>query len=206
MEDIVAVGIGQYRGNGNYSLCCCTQFLKGRVRLIIADVLFYFLAFFAVFFAILVVVNANPVHAALSLVLSMVTLAFLFMNMGALLAAGVQLIVYAGAVMVLFVMVMMLFDLRKELRAYSVGRLSNILKVGTIALVAGLLLGVVFKSSEMVGILGAPNVTVMKATQIAAQLLFTKYVFAFEVVSVLLLVVVVGAVALSRIVGGTHAK
>ena len=94
----------------------------------VQDLLFYFLGGLSLFGALGVVLAANPIYASLFLVLSMVSISGIFFSLGAYFVAGVQLLVYAGAVMVLFVMVIMIFDLKKELSPYSDGFLRNILK------------------------------------------------------------------------------
>jgi NADH-quinone oxidoreductase subunit J len=167
---------------------------------------FYMLALFLIFFAYKVISSPNPIHSALYLVLTMIGLAAAFYNLGAHFIAGVQMIVYAGAVMVLFVMVLMLFDLRAEIRAFSRGLISGALKVISAALLAGLALGA---ANSSVSILEAPASSTpanMDATKQLGILLYTKYLFAFEVLGVLLLVVAVGVVAVSRMKGGTHAQ
>jgi NADH-quinone oxidoreductase subunit J len=165
---------------------------------------FYSLAFFLLFFAFKTITVPNPIHSALYLVMTMIGLAGVFFNLGAHFIAGVQMIVYAGAVMVLFVMVLMLFDLRAEIRSFSRGLLSGALKVMAAAMLAGFALGAA-KSS--VAILEAPaSAPTVDVTRQLGILLYTKYLYAFEVLGVLLLVVAVGVVAVSRIKGGTHAR
>ena len=166
---------------------------------------FYGLAFFLIFFAFKTVTVPNPIHSALYLVLTMVGLAAAFFNLGAQFIAGVQMIVYAGAVMVLFVMVLMLFDLESELRAFSRGLISGALKVISAALLAGFALGA---ANSSVGLLEAKETAPLSGdvTRQLGILLYTKYLFAFEVLGVLLLVVAVGVVAVSRMKGGTHAQ
>lgn len=166
---------------------------------------FYSLALFLIFFAFKTITSINPIHSALYLVLTMIGLAAVFFNLGAHFIAGVQMIVYAGAVMVLFVMVLMLFDLRAELRAFSRGLFSGMLKLISAAFLAGLLWGA---GDSSVAILETPA-SAPAGGDVTRQLgimLYTKYLFAFEVLGVLLLVVAVGVVAVSRIKGGTHAK
>jgi NADH-quinone oxidoreductase subunit J len=167
---------------------------------------FYTLAMFLIFFAYRTITEANPIHSALYLALTMIGLAGVFFNLGAQFIAGVQLIVYAGAVMVLFVMVLMLFDLNAELKAFSRGLLSGGLKVMSAALLAGLALGA---ASNSIGILDANSKASLANVDVTKQLgimLYTKYLYAFEVLGILLLVVAVGVVAVSRIKGGTHAQ
>lgn len=166
---------------------------------------FYSLAFFLIFFAYQTITVTNPIHSALYLVLTMIGLAGVFFNLGAQFIAGVQMIVYAGAVMVLFVMVLMLFDLRTELRAFSRGLLSGALKVMSAALMAGLAVGA---ANSSLAVMENPELNLEKAdvTRQLGILLYTKYLFAFEALGILLLVVAVGVVAVSRMKGGTHAK
>lgn len=166
---------------------------------------FYSLALFLIFFAYQVITVANPIHSALYLALTMIGLAAVFFNLGAHFIAGVQMIVYAGAVMVLFVMVLMLFDLRAELRAFSRGLISGALKIMSAALLAGLALGAANSSVAVLENTEAPAVSV-DATKQLGILLYTKYLYAFEVLGILLLVVAVGVVAVSRMKGGTHAQ
>jgi NADH-quinone oxidoreductase subunit J len=166
---------------------------------------FYGLAFFLIFFAYKTITVPNPIHSALYLVLTMVGIAAEFFNLGAQFIAGVQMIVYAGAVMVLFVMVLMLFDLKAELRSFTRGLFSGGLKVVASALLAGFALGA---ANSSVAILNepanpAPQVDVTKQLSV---LLYTKYLYAFETLGILLLVVAVGVVAVSRMKGGTHAE
>jgi len=165
---------------------------------------FYSLAFFLLFFAFKTITVPNPIHSALYLVLTMIGLAGVFFNLGAHFIAGVQMIVYAGAVMVLFVMVLMLFDLRAEIRAFSRGLFSGALKVMSAAMLAGLALGA---ANSSVAILETPAAAPGgDVTRQLGILLYTKYLYAFEALGVLLLVVAVGVVAVSRIKGGTHAR
>ena len=166
---------------------------------------FYSLALFLIFFAYRTITVPNPIHSALYLALTMIGLAACFFNLGAHFIAGVQMIVYAGAVMVLFVMVLMLFDLKAELKAFSKGLISGALKVMSAALLAGLALGAANSSIALQEVEGrlAPG---FDGTKQLGILLYTKYLFAFEVLGVLLLVVAVGVVAVSRMKGGTHAQ
>ena len=165
---------------------------------------FYTLAIFLIYFAFKTITVPNPIHSALYLVLTMIGLAGAFFNLGAHFIAGVQMIVYAGAVMVLFVMVLMLFDLKAELRSFSKGLLSGGLKVMSAALLAGLAIGA---ANSTVAILENQDPKVSgDVTRELGVLLYTRYLYAFEALGVLLLVVAIGVVAVSRIKGGTHAQ
>jgi NADH-quinone oxidoreductase subunit J len=170
------------------------------------DILFYFLAFTSLISAAAVILNRNPIYSALSLVLTMISMAGLFVSLDAYFIAGVQLIVYAGAVVVLFVMVLMLFDMKHELKTFSKGFLSNTLKLISVAVLLGVLAGasVLFLHTGFPEFTTDPAKT-MDLTKKLSEVLFTKYIFAFEAIGLLLLIIAVGAVTLSRIVGGTHA-
>jgi NADH-quinone oxidoreductase subunit J len=170
--------------------------------------LFWFLAITTIAGGITVVSVANPIYAALSLAFTMVSVAAVFVTLEAYFVAGVQLIVYAGAVMVLFVMVLMLFDLKHELEAFARGKVSGAIKLLTAGLLGGLLIGAIAYSPEGSKIaVGANQVAVAgDPTKNLGYRLFTQHIFAFEALGVLLLVIAVGAVALSRSKGGTHGQ
>lgn len=168
---------------------------------------FYVFAAILMLFAYKVVISPNPVHSALYLVLTMLMMAGFYFHLNAEFIAGVQIIVYAGAVMVLFVMVLMLFDLKHELRSFSKGLVSGLLKIVSAALVAGYLIGSFGESSSSPeGVTKATLVGGPGLTRDLSVLLYSKYLLPFEVLGVLLLIVAVGAVAVSRVRGGTHAK
>ena len=154
---------------------------------------FYLLGGGLIFCAVRVVTHRNPVYGALYLACALSALAGIFFLMSARFIAGVQLAVYAGAVIVLFVMVLMLFDLKADKHLWK----ASPFRWGVTAFIAGLTLGVTL----LEGIFGAvsrQNLDFFSAKAIAG-LLFTKYVLAFEVLGVLLLLIAVGVVALTRL-------
>lgn len=150
--------------------------------------------------AIGVVFNRNPVHAALSLVATLFGVAVLFVAQDAQFLAAVQIIVYAGAIVVLFLFVIMLLgvDRSEDLSSEPLtGQRPAALAAG--ALIAGSLVAILVASSitgaHSTGAKiasGTPNVNQL------AKLLFTDYLFAFELTSALLVIAVVGAVVLAR--------
>jgi NADH-quinone oxidoreductase subunit J len=169
--------------------------------------LFWFLALISVLGALGVLFFSSPLYAAFSLIGTMLGVSGLFATLGADFLAGVQLIVYAGAVLVLFVMVMMLFDLKHENRPFSVSQSSLLVKTAVVGLGLGLLLAAgflegAFHSPSMLSLGDASGMGVKKM----GELIFTKYMFLFQILGVLLLVVAVGAVALARSKGGTHER
>jgi NADH-quinone oxidoreductase subunit J len=172
-------------------------------------ILFWILAIMTAASALTVVLITNPIYSALSLAMTMVGVSALFVTLNAYFLAGVQLIVYAGAVMVLFVMVLMLFDLKHELHSFTHGKFSGAVKLACVGLLGGLIVGSVLMSSyNLISLPVQETASGMTGdnTKDLGHLLFSQYLFGFEALGVLLLIVAVGAVALSRSKGGTHAK
>jgi NADH-quinone oxidoreductase subunit J len=174
--------------------------------------LFWFLAFTTIASGLSVVLMTNPIYSALSLAMTMISVAAIFVTLQAYFLAGVQLIVYAGAVMVLFVMVLMLFDLKHELQAFTRGRATGAIKIASVGILSGLIVGAVTIGLTVAGrtksevISSTTSAGAADTTRSLAETLFLKNVFGFEALGVLLLVIAVGAVALSRSKGGTHAR
>ncbi|HTR62283.1 MAG TPA: NADH-quinone oxidoreductase subunit J [Candidatus Binataceae bacterium] len=158
-------------------------------------ILFWFLATLSVVAALGVVLQRNPVHCLLALVLTLLTIAVLFIGQGAVVVGFLQAIVYAGAIMVLFLFVIWLLNLPVE--TGSTGRLAAKLlgAIGVAALLAEL---EVFWVPSHLQVKAAGHVAGYGAIDALSQTLFSEDLIAFEVTSVLLLVAVVGAVALAR--------
>ncbi|MEO6627307.1 MAG: NADH-quinone oxidoreductase subunit J [Aquihabitans sp.] len=150
--------------------------------------------------AIGVITSENPVHSALSLVGTLFGVAVLFIAQDAEFLAAVQIIVYAGAIVVLFLFVIMLIgvDSTEDIRVEPLAGQRPL------ALITGLLLGGGMIAVVTLGaITGKPSSTakVDAATpnvEAIGRVLFTDYLWAFEITSVLLVIAVVGAVALAR--------
>lgn len=170
--------------------------------------LFWFLAIVTLVSGLSVILVSNPIYSALCLAMTMVGISALFVTLNAYFIAGVQLIVYAGAVMVLFVMVIMLFDLKKDLQAFTRGAFTGAVKIASVGLLAGLVVGAIAMSVSMLTEKTTDNPvtagTGMESTKALGNILFSKYIFGFEALGILLLVIAVGAVALARSKGGTH--
>jgi len=157
---------------------------------------FYVLAALTVASASGVVTFRNPVHSALSLVMALFLVAVCFASLGAHLVAALQIIVYAGAVMVLFLFVIMLLNLGEE-TAGSARPLVRVLAAGGTTVSAVLIASLVWKAvppTAEPAVLPAGFGT----TKALARSLFGDYLVAFELTSLLLLVAVVGAVVLAR--------
>lgn len=161
------------------------------------EILFYLLAALTLIFGALVVANPfsrNPVTSAMFLVLTIISLAGLFVLLHAFFLAAVQVIVYAGAVMVLFLFVIMLLDLKEEERRKIklAGLVAGLVSVGAIvAIFVRSLLAT--KPGE-----NLPAPTAVGDTATLGKMLFTNYLLPFEIVSILLLVAMVGVILLSK--------
>jgi NADH-quinone oxidoreductase subunit J len=158
-------------------------------------IIFFVLAIFAVLGAISLIVQKHPIHSALSLIVVMVALAGLYLLMGAEFVAAVQIIVYGGAIMVLFVFVIMLLNAGIEERT----NFSKLATVGGIPLALVLLVaiaGAIVGGQSSVQA-SAQNGAVAPTRQIAG-LLFQDFVYPFELTSFLILVAILGAIVLAQ--------
>ena len=160
------------------------------------DLFFYLFAGLTLLCGGLVVANPfsrNPVTSAMFLVLTIVSLAGLFVLLHAFFLAAVQVLVYAGAVMVLFLFVIMLLDLKEEARRKfkTFGVVAGLASVGALGLLT-------VKTIWSSGIGQGLNPQIDGATGALGKMLFTQYLLPFEIVSVLLLVAMVGVILLSK--------
>jgi NADH-quinone oxidoreductase subunit J len=149
--------------------------------------------------SVLVITSRSPVNSALSLIATMVSLAILFLLLNAPFLATIQVIVYAGAIMVLFLFVIMLLNLsknefgpeRRRAQRFFAILFCFLLLIGiTTVLSAG-------KFGSTNGESGSGTVT-PAGVEPLARLLFTKYLLPFELASVLLLVAIVGAIVMAK--------
>jgi len=157
--------------------------------------LFYFLSFVAVFSALLVVFSKNPVYSVLYLIITFFSIAGHYVLLNAQFLAVVHVIVYAGAIMVLFLYVIMLLNLNAESEPHK----STFLKFAA-TICAGLLLIVLIgslKGSELIvdQTVRGSDIGLVKNL---GKVLFTDFLLPFEIASVLLLAAMVGAVMLGK--------
>jgi NADH-quinone oxidoreductase subunit J len=160
---------------------------------------FYFLSFLAVLSALMVVFSRNPIYSVLYLVITFFCVGGHYLILSADFLFAVHIIVYAGAIMVLFLYVIMLLNLNKESETPK----SNLLKF-TAVISAGLLMLVIIAAlrgaeTTMITFDANNNIGLVKNL---GQMLFNEFLLPFEVVSILLLAAMVGAVML----GKTHMK
>jgi len=164
-------------------------------------VLFFVFGTIAVGAAINLLAQRHPINSALSLIVVMASLAALFLLMGAEFLAAIQVIVYAGAIMVLFVFVIMLLNAGEEERTPG-SRVAMLLGFPAVVLLAGLVAWTLLARNphpvpvDLAGrFLGSPAAI--------AQLLFRDFLLPFEITSILILIAIMGAVVLASPAGTT---
>jgi NADH-quinone oxidoreductase subunit J len=164
----------------------------------IGDAGFYVFAVLTLVCGGLVVFNPfsrNPVTSAMCLVLCIASMAGLFVLLHAFFLAAVQILVYAGAVMVLFLFVIMLLDLKVEERRNInlFGLAAGVISVGA---VAAIFLRLLWVEKPGAALTAAANLE--GETRLLGRTLFSQYLLPFEILSLLLLVAMVGAILLSK--------
>jgi NADH-quinone oxidoreductase subunit J len=162
--------------------------------------LFWLLALIALTAAVSMILQRNPVHSALFLIVTLLSVAGLFLLLSAHFLAVIQIIVYAGAIMVLFLFVIMLLDVRRPEAPSSRVKLQKSL---------GILLGVVFfletvfvlrsgAISEMAAAAATPAAPDFGTALALGRALFTGYFFPLQLAAVLLFIALIGAIVLSK--------
>ncbi|GGH57154.1 NADH-quinone oxidoreductase subunit J [Frigidibacter albus] len=160
---------------------------------------FYLFAITAVVAGLMVVISRNPVHSVLWLILTFLSAAGLFVLMGAEFVAMLLIIVYVGAVAVLFLFVVMMLDVDfAELKGELARYMPMGLLVGVIILLElGMVFGV-WQTSEMAESLRvAPTPDGVQNTAALGMLIYDKYVFLFQTAGLILLVAMIGAIVLT---------
>ena len=160
--------------------------------------IFYVLGVITVASAVCVILLRKPLHNVLFMILTMIGLAGFFILLNAEFVGMVQLIVYAGAVMVLFLFVIMLLNLdqlpSRVARKPCAGGLESRLAVGLVALLIPIIRTFVPPAGQ--GHMSGAGAQGLSNTEIIAKELFTTYLLPFEIASVLLLSAIIGAVVL----------
>jgi NADH-quinone oxidoreductase subunit J len=157
---------------------------------------FYLLAGLMLIGGILVITRKNAVHSALALIVTLLAQAAIYLMLYAPFVAGVQIILYAGGIMVLFLFVIMLVNIDRTMKERQ---FNSQWIIGLIAATAlgGLFIAVYTKGQST---FPAQPLTIAEAdnTQRIASLLYGQYMFAFEIASLLLLVAIIGAVVMAK--------
>jgi NADH-quinone oxidoreductase subunit J len=156
---------------------------------------FSVLAALAVIGAVSLILQKHPIHSALSLIVVMVALAGLYLLMGAEFVAAVQIIVYGGAIMVLFVLVIMLLNAGVEEHT-SISKLAGIPGLLLVVALAGFIAATIARSTDVIQ--AAQQTGDMSSTQAISKMLFRDFVYPFELTSFLILVAIMGAVLLAQ--------
>jgi len=160
--------------------------------------IFLGVAFTSILASLLLITRKNPIHSALFLVLNFLCVAVLYILLYSQFIAIIQVVVYAGAIVMLIVFVIMLLDLEQELRSGLKLFYSKVIGSALAVLfLLGLIYSVVAKSPT--GQKGTYTPEKMTANvKAVGELLFTEYLFPFEIVSILLVTAIIGAVILSK--------
>jgi NADH-quinone oxidoreductase subunit J len=158
-------------------------------------VVFFVLGALAIIGALSLILQKHPIHSALSLIVVMVALAGLYLLLGAEFVAAVQIIVYGGAIMVLFVLVIMLLNAGEEEHT----DFSKLAKFGGLPLalaLTGLLAAAMVQHGSAVPNSASPDA--LASTSNLSTMLFTTFVYPFELTSFLILVAIMGALVLAQ--------
>jgi NADH-quinone oxidoreductase subunit J len=165
----------------------------------VAALFFYLFASVAIASAVMVISSRNPVHSVLFLILCFFNAAGLFILLGAEFLAMILVVVYVGAVAVLFLFVVMMLDV--DFVQLRQGMLNYLPVGGTIGLIVlvelALVVGTWAISSEALIAVGAPTAGNVTNTEALGQILYTKYVYFFEAAGLVLLVAMIGAIVLT---------
>ncbi len=161
-------------------------------------ILFYVFAALVLGGAILTITRRNAVHSAISLILSLLGVAGLYLLQQAEFLFAVQIVLYVGGIMVLFLFVIMLVNLDLAAHEKQFNRHWSAALVATVA--AGALIGwFLYRGQGAFAIATAPAIVPpMGNTELLADRLFSQYLLPFEIASVLLLVAVVGSVIMAK--------
>ncbi|MDA8171716.1 MAG: NADH-quinone oxidoreductase subunit J [Nitrospiraceae bacterium] len=160
--------------------------------------LFGYLAAAIIGLSAVALTRKNPVHAVLLMIVMFFHLAVLYLGLGAEFLAAVQIIVYAGAIMVLFLFVVMVLNIKEEIESE---RFTGGWPLG-VSLAAGLFLLLIILTGKVLpgqqGVYTAQVIASQTDTKALGVLLYTQYIFPFELASLILLVAVVGAIVLAK--------
>jgi NADH-quinone oxidoreductase subunit J len=157
-------------------------------------ILFLLFAGFCLAGAINLLLQSHPINSALSLIVVMTSLAVLYLLLGAEFLAAAQVIVYSGAIMVLFTFVVMLLNAGREERTLG-SRAASAIGFPAVVAILGVLATVILRAQGL-GVAGLNDG--ITSTEDLSRVLFHELLLPFEVTSVLILIAILGAVALAR--------
>jgi len=164
----------------------------------VQQVLFAYFAFATVLFSLLVVTRKNPVHSVLWMLLLFFHIASLYLLLNAEFMAAIQVIVYAGGILVLFLFVVLLMNIRDEVR---INRFIGAAPTG-LTFAIGLLVVVIMSIRSFVaappGIYSIDVIKQITHTKALGMVLYTEFLYPFEIASLILLVAIIGAIVLAK--------
>lgn len=165
-----------------------------------AQLFFFYFAGIIILTSLLVVALRNPIYSAVSLLIMFFHVAGLYVTLHAEFLAAVQVIVYAGAILVLYLFVVMLLNLKREDRYHAQFLVGILLGVTILTEVVLLILhnGGTTASPSTGVVLGDGLTTVSGNTETIGEVLYSTYLFPFEVASLILLVAMVGAIIMAK--------
>ena len=158
-------------------------------------IVFFVLAAIAVLGAVSLIVQRHPIHSALSLIVVMVALAGLYLLQGSEFVAAVQIIVYGGAIMVLFIFVIMLLNAGEEEHT-NFSKLANIAGIPLAVAISGFIAAAILHSGQPLPSTAAEGT--LTSTKTLSMMLFRDFVYPFELTSFLILVAILGAIVLAQ--------
>jgi NADH-quinone oxidoreductase subunit J len=156
---------------------------------------FFVLAALAVIGAVSLILQKHPIHSALSLIVVMIALAGLYLLLGAEFVAAVQIIVYGGAIMVLFVFVIMLLNAGIEEHT-NISKMAGAPGLLLVVALAGFVAATIARSTENIS--ATSQTGELASTLGISNMLFKDFVYPFELTSFLILVAVLGATVLAQ--------
>ena len=159
---------------------------------------FGYFAIVSIILALLVITRRNPVHSVLWMLVLFFHIAGIYLFLNAEFLAAVQIILYAGAILVLFLFVIMMLNLKEEIDA---DKLIGEWPIG-VALGLSILMLIIFSISKIIyGPLGQQTIEAIKQethTKALGRVLYTDYILHFEIAGIILLVAIVGAIVLAK--------
>jgi NADH-quinone oxidoreductase subunit J len=161
-------------------------------------IVFFVLAFLSVFTAVMVIIKKNPIASVVFLVLNFFIIACIYITLGAQFLAAIQVLVYAGAIMVLFVFVIMLLNLDEKIEYELINKKETfrifLLSTAIVLIMYLLSFQNIFRNVEMYQ---NTDHSIGTVEEMSIQL-FTRYLLPFEITSILLLSAIIGAVVLAK--------
>lgn len=164
----------------------------------INQLIFVYLAIAMITLSVVIITRKNVVHSIIYMLVLFFHIASMYLFLNAEFLAAIQIIVYAGAIMVLFLFVIMLLNLRDEFRKHRYSAVWPLSIVITSLLTIFIYISIVGYKFAHVGKYGIEEVNKLGHSVVIGKVLFIEYLFPFEIASLLLLVAIVGAIVVAK--------